>query len=383
MTSDSNTRVCQGLDGRNPQHFLAALGLQRAGCAVAEKDGRRENAFKLSWTQNGSCWHPVISAENIENTLQQIPDFLHYFARYEFAHLQKVREANQTADQIKHTKNPEEKSRLNAKKAKLQEEISLLANRDDPAHLNSLGITLTGSGAFEFSDVIGTDPINFRKAVISVQEQLFNGANYAEISAGEISSLGSDLILNGGKVAPTVFSFSNGNSGKCLLKDARNCMAWVSQANLDEALSGNWKVAEARGNQVPKGAKFPTSLNWSPEALVSHALSAEDPTQTENVSIPAIEALSFWGLSQFPCFPTAAGLAIPCLKKGRVRGWLFSWPIWTAPLSQREVFWLLSRFDPNSSSKPAGIAAEFQVRTINPNGKRNYFSSSYLPEHAK
>ena len=251
------------------------------------------------------------------------------------------------------------------------------------------------SDIFRFGDIIGVEAEKFREQLIAAQTEYFSKSAFSRISADELSGLGSDIVCvkksveegKGGEkkkrdklfVTPTFFSFSNGNSGKCLLKDARNCMAWVNPENLKATLEeGDSDNACIKKDSVK--SNFPIPLNWSPESLANHALSRIDPAKAKQISFPAREALAFWGLSQFVCFPTSGGLNIPCIKKIKSVHY-FCWPIWKGSLSAREVFWLLSQFDPYTSRgmKLKGIDAEFQVMALNPNGKRYYFSASSLP----
>ena len=54
-----NEIACPGLDGSNPLHFLASLGLMR----FLDRDGLMP---RLAWRQESGFWNPVVFAEQIE-----------------------------------------------------------------------------------------------------------------------------------------------------------------------------------------------------------------------------------------------------------------------------------------------------------------------------
>lgn len=370
ISSNAPGKLCCGLDGRDPQHFLAALGLHKIVSAIAENKGNALARTTLSWKQNGSHWNPEVSNLGSNVSFGEVVEFLHCFSKKEYEALNEAQADSRKLPQG--VREPEHE------------------NKSDQFRFNE-----KLSDIFRFGDIIGVEAEKFREQLATAQTECFSESAFSRISADELSGLGTDIVCvkksveedNGGEkkkieklfATPTFFSFSNGNSGKCLLKDARNCMAWVNSENLRATLEEGDSDNACIKKDFAK-TSFPTPLNWSPESLANHALSRIDPAKAKQISFPAREALAFWGLSQFVCFPTSGGLNIPCIKKIKSVNY-FCWPIWKSSLSVLEVFWLLSQFDPYSSRgmKLKGIDAEFQVMALNPNGKRYYFSASSLP----
>ena len=189
------------------------------------------------------------------------------------------------------------------------------------------------------------------------------------------ASLGCDGILKEKKgqllVEPTPFSFSNGGSGKCLLKDFKNCAAHSSLHTLHDLIDGHFK----REDEV-------TSLLWDPADQQSYAHRWSDPGN-RTVSPPranaTINALAFVGLTFLPVVPTGNRIIAVGMDK-RLRKW--TWPLWTLPATSPIVSSLLATQgldDPTPSHRHSlrqrGIEAIYSSRRFFLN-KRPFFSPS-------
>lgn len=193
------------------------------------------------------------------------------------------------------------------------------------------------------------------------------------LTVADAAALGCDGVLKekkglGPAVEPTPFSFSNGGSGKCLLKDFRTCAAHATRAALRQILHGKM----ARVDEV-------TSLLWDPMDQQSYALRWADPgnrTKSPPRASAAANALAFVGLSTLTAVPIARRLA-PIGMNQRARQW--TWPIWTVPIAYPTAQALLASASlqapesPAARLRPLGVETVYQCRRFFLN-KRPFFS---------
>lgn len=182
-----------------------------------------------------------------------------------------------------------------------------------------------------------------------------------------LASQGSDAVLDNGRVQFTPYSFSNGSSGQCLLKDFRGCAALCSDAAVVGTLTGTPCLSEAI-----------TGLNWNPADQRAYALQWQDPA-TGAADDPAVNALAFVGLSLLAAFPSGSRLAAVSWEENKAGGQSFVWPVWSELIGVDEVRALLSLAPcliggRSEALSARGITSLFMSRRINPTGKRNFFA---------
>jgi hypothetical protein len=131
-------------------------------------------------------------------------------------------------------------------------------------------------------------------------------------------------------VTPTLFSFSNKQSGKFLLKDFANCALLVSPQTVLNTLTGR---VSNRDNV--------TTLRWDPIEQRSYAMQWGDPGVKNNrvAADGTLNALAFVGLAAFPSMPLSRYLATTGFGR---EGANWTWPLWTAPLTWDTTKALLS-----------------------------------------
>lgn len=365
-----NEIICHGLDGANPLHFLASLGAFRLLCL-------HDATAKMVWCLD-NAWHPVYHTVLDDATLaQQLANDMLELGKVSGGPSpeknRKVRElgtalkkAMETAKDAKKVADGEAKQQKLAKEAKtafiaqkltpITTDIARLEN--ELAEAQSALNDALGEGIAHLGDIIGVTPDIFRRrAKTAVDAWLAPAGNV--LLAESLSAQAVDGVTDGGKMRPTPFSFSNGSSGQCLLKDFRNCAALTCAVNVSGTLHGT----------APFLADV-TGLNWDPASQRSYALQWDDPA-SGSISNPALNAMAFLGLGFMTVVPDGAThTAMGWIHSREEKG--FIWAMWIPPLTLDVVRALLA-----ASTMPTlamGIGEQFFSQCINPTGKRNFFA---------
>jgi hypothetical protein len=178
-------------------------------------------------------------------------------------------------------------------------------------------------------DIIRRPPSAYRDLARKLADQSPEQDEGGALSLQEelLAALASDGVADASKkgepvgVVPSAFSFSNGGSGKCLLKDFRKCALLVTPEGMRNALS------ERGGN-----ADEITSLCWDPGDQRSYAFQYGDPGDGDNrvLGDATTNALAFVGLALHPSVPGKKGLATAGFSP---KNDAWTWPLWTSPLS--------------------------------------------------
>lgn len=378
--------VAKGLDGSNPLHVLAALGLLRMS-------DRLTPGARLGWRLSGARWTPVYSQipEDAE-WIEAVAAGLRVVASLGTADAGVNRRAKDAATELKRLvtrrKAIEKELRQEIRKAGLKKDeaeayrATALAQIDDL--IATAGAELTraqkdqqaanGIGIAHIGDAIGVDAASFRSMGSEALELWHSSSGTTldrpadpQLLVYQWPALGCDGVAEDGKVSPTPYSFSNGSGGQYLLKDFRGCASRVSASRLRSTLTGDGLATDSDA----------TSLNWDPTDQVSHALVWQDPQAREKSTDIAANALAYLGLSLLPCAPIGRGLAAV--------GWHgragFTWPIWSSPLGLESVASLLAlipkpeRIEMDALAARGVIEVRFSAR-VNPDGKRNFFGPS-------
>ena len=182
-----------------------------------------------------------------------------------------------------------------------------------------------------------------------------------------LAALGGEQVFDGGRLANTPYSFSNGGSGQCLLKDFRACAVRVTAEHVSGTLMGDPVFSTEIG-----------SLGWDPAEQSLHALQWRAPEivnkkGTKEVD-PALQSLAFVGLSLVPAVPMGDLSAIGWTTQKNNRG--IEWPIWENFFSLHATMSILVSPLSDSTGLRPGILHRFRCELQNPPGKRNYFSPS-------
>ncbi len=363
--------VCTGLNGANPLHLLAALGTVRL---LSDRD----LSLKVFW-RGLDAWRPVLLTALPRS---EIPALL--AARLnalgatrgsdQQAGLQRrVREvsaarkkAAEELDQARRTAATQAKTQFRSRDERNAFVDSVTA--EHKARLDRLAAELReaqtllgdslGNGIAHLGDIIGVDAGIFRRRAREAVENWFSGTG-EPLVAEALAAQAVDGITDNGRMTPTPFSFSNGASGQCLLKDFRNCAAACRAPDIEAALFGKGRRTDAV-----------TGLNWDPAAWRSYALRWEDPASGSDAD-PAANALAFVGLSLLPVVPLGRSPAAVGWTR-REAGEGFLWPIWVVPVGLETLRALLA--SPAVQEAAAGVPVRMFSQRINPDRKRYYFA---------
>jgi len=381
--------LCGGLDGANPLHFLASLGVLRL-LALRDAD------VGMSWEWRGG-WRPEYhwicaeAGEPIDVAAGYLGAWLRELGsvgkadatldrriRDLAAALKKLREERTAL--AKEARSAAKNRKLRGDDAKALEiescavldreitEKQILVEELQGELNNSLG-----NGIAHLGDIIGVPAQLFRvKAEAAVAAWLEPVAvtepcrDHPLLVVEALAAHACDVVTDSnGKVQPTPYSFSNGSSGQCLLKDFRGC----ALNSTDEMVSGL-----LRGEPITSGKV--TGLNWNPADQRSYALQWQDPSSGADDD-PAVNALAFVGMSLLSAIPVGSNLgAIGWVMARGENG--FVWPIWVEAIGLEEVRGLLgiipSLAKQPQDIAPMGIHVLMKSARINPTGKRNFFA---------
>ena len=372
--------VCPGLDGTNPLHVLAALGVLRLTIP-------HDAQATLAWRWMGH-WTPVIghvidawpnddlAATCIAADIQalavtgSVDSALGRRVTDLKSERKKAEESRKKALQVgkaemKDLPTDDRRSRMDALAAEHDRIIVGIQQGLDQAQ-DCLNDAL-GSGIAHLGTIIGVPPPLFRRKAFQAcngwLQSRSEGTQAVDpaLLAWALASQASDGVSDRGLVSPTPLSFSNGSSGQCLLKDFRGCATRCTGA----AVLGTWQ-----GN--PVGDQSITGLNWDPADQRSYALQWDSP-ESGRAHDPAVNALAFVGLAELTTMPGSSGLLAVGWQRGRPES--FRWPIWDTPLRSSLIRSLLARRIPDDRrDDPPGVVARYQSERINPTGKRNFFA---------
>ena len=380
--------TCRGLDGANPLHVLAALGLLRLA-------DRAEPGARLGFALVNTAWRPVLEVGmEREALLTEIAAWLVVLARKgsEDPSLQKqvrelgclakkkveavksaAKEAKAEAKRLKHSK-VETRGYIQQATAVLDLELAEVA-LDLGAARKALSLA-NGLGIAHLGEIIGVNPEIFRQFGEAALEALLSGSLSDDpttadpiLVTGHLPALACDQVVDGDKVKPTPYSFGNGASGQCLLKSFLACAGQVTLERLAATLDGGEvRLVEGRG----------LTLNWDPEDLRSYALAWDNPESVAKSVDVGANALAYVGLGLLPAVPGPKGL--DAVGWGPEDGW--TWPVWEPRLPMPVVASLLAdralqaaRPDVGSLER-RGVCEVRRSARVNPTGKRSYFASS-------
>lgn len=391
-----NTLVCTGLDGANPLHMLAALGILCAG---------HEQGFvsTMSW-QFDAQWRPVFSVNNDSGALWDAlsdsvsPPRLWQARQKLDGALAALREAGSAAALAK---SAVEANRTAGDKTALRDAKDRLAQ----AQAQTRRMRTRCRRLENAISAVGRTRIATIHPIVAKADHLdditkgglskdgFRAVAGLPGQAG-IVGLAADLEVQDKKkttIGRTAFSFANNNSMKMLLADFAKAAVFCTPERLRDGVLGPGTILDGT-----------TGLGWDPGSQRSYALQFHDP-QDDTRSQVAVNCLAFIGLACLPVVPkegrpatigfgTFTGAAGPShldqdagsddgspAKGRRYDAW--TWPIWDGPLFL-DVVMSLCNLPELASQEPdrawlarLGVVEVFRSRRISVN-KRSFFSPS-------
>lgn len=372
-----NELEMKGFDGANPLHALGALGaLVVTNALDAEHaalgwtiDEQRRYVARLrtsldaeTWAARASAW--ITDAASIRSGADpSVRRRVRDLGAAEKKAAKAVKEARKSA------KNEARRQGLRGLEARafeieitkpLRRELARTSKEREQAQL-ALALEL-GFGYAHLGEIIGVPAVIYREHLAAAIERRDRPLIAHLVGLASDGCFGLD-----GKVVPSPYSFGNGASGQCLLKDWRKLVEAHDASMLREgSLEGRTRTVDM------------TSLNWDPGDLRSAAFTWSDPqAMAKETDVPA-NILAFLGLGLLTAVPSQAASRRGALEAvGFERG--FTWPIWTPLLSRDEVAALLASPLVTVELLPAqraarGILAVYRSDKVNPTGKRNYFA---------
>ncbi len=364
-----NEWTLRGLDGSNPLHALASFG------ALLLSDDLAAGA-RMRWLRDDGFWRP-----QIRTTLDAAAWCAGLATRVHGASVTGSTDKGAQAD-VRRLKAERKKAGdafkaaqksatesakgqglgkvearawVDGELAPLNETIRDLDGRLAEAEL-ALSDTL-GFGPAHLGDIIGVSAEVFRRHARRALDP--NAGDVA--TRRQLAGLGSDACLTAERITPTPFSFGNGASGQCLLKDFRATAALVTAASVRATLLDG-AVATAAV----------TSLNWDPCDQRNYALRWRDPQDEVAVTDIVGNALAYLGLGMVTAMPRARGLdAVAFVDRG------FEWALWKGWIGVDVVRALLAgrpSKDALHARAARGVVAAYRSDISNPTGKRKFFA---------
>lgn len=130
------------------------------------------------------------------------------------------------------------------------------------------------------------------------------------------------------------------------LREARKILGQVTGENVVADLQGPW----AYHSKLP-------SMGWDIVDDRIYALRPDDPSKEKKQTNPGAEALAILGMSLYPVFADRKAGQDRTLTQSCSGDWkrgLFSWPLWTRPMSLNSVRSVLGQIGTNSTGEQRG-----------------------------
>ena len=320
----------RGLSAGNPLHVLAALGTFR----LLEL---RDPGARMGWfSGDDGGTHPRYETTLGKNDVGKA--LAESFGWQEGEEEQREKRAPKRSkgdakgeEDQKSTKNPR-RERLKERFPVVFEEVPVEAKASDADGTSDGASSTPPQGAAQDSGEdrkrgmqealrIARPPADFRRMALGAISSHW-GPQALLLQEELVAAFGCDACIEKKKntVTPSLLSFSNGGSGKYLLKDFKNCALRATPESVARTLFGpspNVDVAE-------EGC---FCLNWSPEDCRSHALQWNDPgdSKVKEPCDATANALAFLGLCCVPSAPGKRGLMTAGFSP---RGDEWVYPVW-------------------------------------------------------
>lgn len=325
----NNDRLLRGPDGGNPLAFLAALGTLRVSALVWP-----EHETRLSWTRHGTGWRPVMhtGADLLE---EEFVEGLHGY--------------------LKSGRSPG------------------AGDGPDPAE------------AFPYlafdKDTAKLEPDRFAALALDAARH----ADEEREAADFLAAFGCEACVSDGYVEDTAFRTMSGSGRQHFLGTMLNLVAEIKPEHVRSTLLESWRYQDPIRS---------LSMRWDPADLNQYALQwgdpSSDPTRGKRGSMLGANRLAVEALPLFPTAPVVHRDR-PALATTGFTGRgepLFTWPLWTVPISLETCRSLLSHpllgrlGDPGTETgdrtrarrelNRMGVAEIFQSRRISDRYFRNF-----------
>ncbi len=387
-----------GLDGRNPLHFLAALGLLRLG-------DRIRPGMRLGWSFEGAVRNPVLEPvadfADLERLAESMAAWLRELGKVIGSDSGVDRELGEIKKRVKGIERELKQARRSLKSAKIPAEakenlrletvapleLALEQAKESQSELQRRKALAMGAGIAHLGDRIGVRKEIFR---VLAEGALLGWAEAARMGqrdprpvmddpwlvVAELPALASEVLLDGSDLKQTPFSFGNGASGQELLKDFRNLTGDVAVGRLLATFLG--EPVESRFKEEG------TSLNWDPSDYRPHSQNARDPQKMPKRVDVGANLLAYLGLSFLTVVPVGPRRALTLGDRTvgtdrRNPGTALHWPLWDHLLPADMVALLFChRLTTPSGRLTNGICEIWRAKVIMPDKKRPYFQPAVL-----
>lgn len=151
-------------------------------------------------------------------------------------------------------------------------------------------------------------------------------------------------VDRGGAAKPSDLYFAAGQV--VFLREARKILGQVTQDDVVADLRGPW----AYHSKLP-------SMGWDIVDDRVYALRPDDPSKEKKQTNPGAEALAILGMSLYPVFADRKAGRDRTLTQSCSGDWkrgLFSWPLWTRPMSLNSVRSVLAQIGTDATGEQRG-----------------------------
>lgn len=281
--------VLEGLDGKNPLAFLAALGVLGA---VADSAKTAAEEPRLRWVLRGTYRPVLVGGPDRAGLIALLRKDLETF-RDEPA-IEGLRYAKASGAATHDLKPPPDRFR---------------------AYLS--GLVERAQRQAEKAPWPGTDPARERLPDVARRSLAFAAAFATDVACD-----------NNGNTKPTALHFTAGQQE--LLAMVAELIRGVTDADLEEALFGPWRYERP----------LPV-LQWDNTGTRDYALRASDPSKEKKLGVPGADWLAFRGLPFVRVVPRGDTIVTTGCSGGWKTG-VFRWPLWEVPLPRSVAAALLT-----------------------------------------
>jgi len=356
-----------GLDGSNPLGYLAALGL------LVELSATESAPIRMSWKICNGNWKPTlrvgprVSPAEVSQLLaaqlrlnkcssESGAALEAAVSTADKAHMSAKKRLKDALDDIK-----KRKLRGKERQQAIETETRPLVAEVNQKRTAWLQLLKESSPSPELA--LGKDPAAMQEHFrLTAQEIASDVLPKTRGSADLIAAFGCDAVVDpkSSKVRATSFCFVTGSGHQYFLENVRELLNCVDVERIQQALFS------PQPHSDPK-----LSMRWDPIEDRRYAMMWSDPTSSGNEAKTnwALNLLAYRGLQLMPCVPKARRAATTGFSShNQSLDW--TWPLWSAWLTQNSVRTLLSLQElqddepPRAVLAPRGIVEVFRASRI-------------------
>lgn len=162
-----------------------------------------------------------------------------------------------------------------------------------------------------------------------------------------LAAFGCEAYLQNNEIALTALRTMSGAGHQHFLKTMAELHRNTEVRHLTRALLIRWDYADPR-----------LTMRWDPNDFRPHALRALDPSKDTPRTMHGANRLALEALPLFPTIPCAGGLGtVAFRRRGEIREWEVSWPVWQEPLDVGSICALLSLKELQEPAPSRGVLA--------------------------